>query len=264
MPKNLKGQFLFLGTGASMGTPVVTCTCAVCQSDNPLNHRLRPSGLLKIEGKQILFDAGPDFRFQALKYGINQLDGVVLTHGHYDHIAGLDDLRVYYFLQHQTLPCLLSRATYDDLKRQSPYFFEGSGDDVMGGSRFQFKVVDEENCQTHFINMPWTIVSYIQNRMQVTGYRIGSFAYIMDLKEFSPSIFQALQGVEVLVLSGLRNRPSPAHLMLDEALAFSKKVGAKKTWFSHVSHELDHEETNRRLPDGAQLAYDGLEVSIEC
>lgn len=259
----MKGQFLFLGTGASMGTPVVTCKCKVCLSKDPHNKRLRPSGLLKIQGKRFLLDAGPDFREQALKYGIDSLDGVLLTHGHYDHIAGLDDLRVFYFLKHQTLPCLLSRATYHDLKMRYPYFFEGKPDEVLGGARFQFKVIDEEKGDILFCNFPWTIVSYIQNQMQVTGFRIGNFAYVMDLKEYNSTIFESLKGVEVLVMSGLRDRPSPAHLTLDEALNFSKKVGAKQTWFSHVSHELDHAETNQRLPEEAQLAYDGLEVSID-
>jgi len=100
--------------------------------------------------------------------------------------------------------------------------------------------------------------------MQVTGYRIGNFAYVMDLKEYQPKIFDGLKGVEVLVLSGLRDRPSPAHLTLDEAIEFSRKVNARETWFSHISHDLDHEETNRRLPEGVRLAYDGLEVSVEC
>lgn len=247
-----------------MGTPVVTCKCPVCLSQDRCNQRLRPSGLLKIDGKQFLFDAGPDFREQALRFGVDQLDGVVLTHGHYDHIAGLDDLRVFYFLKNQTLPCLLSRHTYEEIKMKSSYFFEGSGDDVTGGARFDFKVIDMDEGDLIFNNLPWTIVSYVQNRMHVTGYRIGKFAYIMDLKEYHPSIFEKLKGVEVLVLSGLRHRPSPSHLTLDEAVEFSRKVGAKKTWFSHVSHEIDHEETNRQLPQEAQLAYDGLEVSIEC
>lgn len=256
----MKGSFLFLGTGASMGTPVVTCQCSVCLSQDRRNHRLRPSGLLKVENQQIILDVGPDFREQALRYGIDHLDGVVLTHGHYDHMAGMDDLRVFYFLKKQTLPCLLSRPTYNELKLRSPYFFEGGGDDVTGGARFQFKVIDELEGDVIFNNLPWTIVSYTQNGMQVTGYRIGSFAYVMDLKEYTPSIFEKLKGVEVLVLSGLRERSSPAHLTLEEALEFSRKVGAKMTWFSHVSHELDHETTNRRLPREAQLAYDGLEV----
>ena len=260
----MRGRFLFLGTGASMGTPVVTCRCSVCLSQDLRNRRLRPSGLLKLDGKQFLFDVGPDFREQALRAGIDTLDGIVLTHAHYDHIAGLDDLRVFYFLKHQVLPCLLSRATYHDLKVRYSYFFDGNPDETMGGPRFQFKVVDEKECDLLFCNLPWKIVSYVQSGTQVTGFRIGNFAYIMDLKEYSETIFQSLEGIEVLIMSGLRDRPSPGHLTLDEALAFSKKVGAKQTWLSHVSHELDHAETNRRLPLATQLAYDGLEVSIEC
>lgn len=260
----MQAEFLFLGTGASMGTPVVTCKCAVCQSQDRRNHRLRPSGLLKVGGKQILFDAGPDFREQALTHGIDHLDGVVLTHGHYDHIAGLDDLRVFYYLNRQLLPCMLSAETYADLKIRSPYFFDASKDDIMGGARFEYQVIQEKNCTTQFCGFPWTIVSYVQNGMQVTGYRIGNFAYVMDLKEYTSDIFAGLHGVEVLVLSGLRHTPSPAHLTLEEALEFSKKVGALQTWFSHISHDLDYEQTNRLLPRDAQLAYDGLKVSIQC
>jgi phosphoribosyl 1,2-cyclic phosphate phosphodiesterase len=260
----VKGRFLFLGTGSSMGIPVVTCKCAVCLSQDRCNHRLRPSGLIKIDGKQILMDAGPDFREQALAHGIDQLDGVILTHGHYDHIAGLDDLRVYYFLKKKLLPCLLSRPTFHEIKIRNPYFFDGSADEAMGGARFDYKVIDEENCEHIFCNLPWTIVSYMQNGMQVTGYRLGNFAYVMDLKEYTPKIFSSLKGVEVLVMSGLRETPSHAHLTLDEAIEFSRKVGAKETWFSHISHDLDHEKTNRRLPEGVELAYDGLEVSFQC
>lgn len=247
-----------------MGTPVVTCGCEVCLSQNQRNRRLRPSGLLKVKGKQILLDAGPDFRSQALTYGIDRLDGVILTHMHYDHIAGLDDLRVFYFLHHQTLPCLLSHAAYLELKSRSPYFFEKSSDPVMGGPRFQFHILEERSGETQFCNLPWQWISYEQNQMPVTGYRIGRFAYVMDLKNYSDAVFEGLKGVEVLVLSGLRQTVSRAHLSLDEALQFSQRVGAKKTWFSHISHELEHEKANQLLPPGAQLAYDGLEIPIVC
>lgn len=260
----MKGTFLFLGTGGSMGIPVVTCRCHVCLSTDPHNHRLRPSGLLRIGGRQILFDAGPDFRQQALTYGIDRLDGVVLTHMHYDHIAGLDDLRVFYFFKHQTLTCLLSEATYHELKKRNPYFFESSSDEIMGGSRFQFQVIKEKSCIIDFCNLQWQIVSYEQNQMQVTGYRIGRFAYVMDLKHYSWDVIESLKGVEVLVLSGLRHSPSHAHLSLEEALEFSRQVGARMTWFSHISHEMDHQRANQLLPPDAQLAYDGLEISTLC
>lgn len=245
-----------------MGTPVVTCKCAVCTSSDPLNHRLRPAGLLKLGEQRFLIDTGPDFRYQALKYGIDRLDGVLITHTHFDHIAGLDDLRVFYFLQKKTLPCLLSQASIDDLKKTHDYIFKKSNDVDMGGTRFDFQVIQKDFGMEKFGGHSWQVATFEQGGMKITGFRLGSFAYIMDLKHFSPEIFQALKGVEVLVMSALRYRPSPAHLTMDEAVAFAAKIGAKQTWFSHVSHELDHLTTNQQLPAGVKLAYDGLEIPL--
>lgn len=212
-----------------------------------------------------MFDAAPDFREQALTYGIERLDAVVLTHGHYDHIGGLDDLRVFFYLKHQVLPCLLSHSTLKEIQLRTPYFFKKSSDDVMGGPRFEFQCIENDFGQVDFCGLRWHIVSYEQNQMQVTGYRVGNFAYVTDLKNYSSNLFKGLKGVEVLVLSGLRYRSSPAHLTIEEALDFANKVGAKKTWFSHVSHEIDHEETNHKLASfGAALAYDGLEIGVSC
>jgi phosphoribosyl 1,2-cyclic phosphate phosphodiesterase len=258
----MKNSFLFLGTGASMGTPVVTCKCEVCTSSDPFNHRLRPAGLLKLGEERFLIDTGPDFRYQALKYGMDRLDGVLITHTHFDHIAGLNDLRVYYFLQKKTLPCLLSQESYDDLKRTQSYIINHSNDDVMGGSKFNFQIIKKDFGIEKFGGHSWQVMSFEQGGMKVTGFRWGSFAYVMDLKNFTLEIYEALKGVEVLVMSGLRYRPSPAHLSVDEAIAFAAKVGAKQTWFSHISHELDHATTNQQLPAGVKLAYDGLEIEL--
>ncbi len=258
----MKNSFLFLGTGASMGTPVVTCKCAICTSNDPLNHRLRPAGLLKLGEQRFLIDTGPDFRQQALRCGLDRLDGVLITHTHFDHIAGIDDLRVYYFLLHQTLPCLLSQDSYEDIKKTHGYFFKKSTDDVMGGTRFQFQIIQNDFGTENFCGHNWQILTFEQGGMKVTGFRLGSFAYVMDLKNFSSEIYEALKGVEVLVMSALRYKPSPAHLSMDEALVFAARVGAKQTWFSHIAHDLDHETTNQQLPAGVKLAYDGLEIPI--
>lgn len=259
----MKAEFLFLGTGASMGTPVVTCHCAVCESKNPRNRRLRPSGVLKIGEKQFLIDPGPDYRQQALTFGVERVDGVIITHLHYDHIAGLDDLRVYYFLHKRRLPCLISQAAHDELKIRNGYFFEGSNDDVIGGSRFDFTILKQKSGTIDFCGETWSFMNYEQGGMEVTGYRWKNFAYVMDLKNYSPSIYDVLKGSHVLVMSGLRHRPSPAHLTIDEAIVFAQKAGAKQTWFSHVSHEVDHDETNKMLPAGIQLAYDGLTIDVD-
>jgi phosphoribosyl 1,2-cyclic phosphate phosphodiesterase len=245
-----------------MGTPVVTCHCPVCSSKDPINHRLRPAGLLKLGDKRFLIDAGPDYRHQALKYGIERLDGVLLTHTHFDHVAGLDDLRVYYFLHKKTLPCLLSRPSLDELKIRNHYFFTGSNDDVMGGSRFAFQVVEDDFTEVDFAGERWKIMTYEQGGMKVTGFRWKNFAYVIDLKNFTPELYKALKGVEVLVMSALRYRPSPAHLTMEEAVAFAQKIGARETWFSHVAHDLDHAATNRELPAGMKLAHDGLEIDV--
>ena len=258
----MKNSFLFLGTGASMGTPVVTCKCEVCTSSDPLNHRLRPAGLLKLGDERFLIDTGPDFRHQALKYGIDRLDGVLITHTHFDHIAGLNDLRVYYFLQKKTLPCLLSQESYDELKKTHGYIFNQSKDDVMGGSRFDFKIIKKDFGVEKFGGHSWETMAFEQGGMKVTGFRLGSFAYVMDLKHFSPEIYQALKGVEVLVMSALRYKSSPAHLSMDEAIAFAAKIGAGQTWFSHIAHDVDHAKTNEQLPAGVKLAYDGLEIPL--
>ncbi|HNA62371.1 MAG TPA: MBL fold metallo-hydrolase [Rhabdochlamydiaceae bacterium] len=258
----MKSSFLFLGTGASMGTPVLTCQCAVCSSSDMHNQRLRPSGLLKIGDKRFLIDVGPDYRMQALKYGVERLDGVLITHTHYDHIAGLDDLRVYYFFHKKTLPCLLSDDSLAELKIRNHYFFEKSTDDVMGGSRFNFEVIKDHFGSVDFGGEQWQTMTYEQGGMKVTGYRWGKFAYVMDLKNFTEEIYSALKGVEVLIMSALRYRPSPAHLTMEEAVVFAKRVGAKQTWFSHVAHDLDHATINRELPEGMKLAHDGLEIDV--
>jgi len=246
-----------------MGTPVVTCKCSVCSSKNPKDHRLRPSAWIRAQGKNILIDAGPDFRHQALKFGIEALDGLILTHTHYDHIAGLDDLRVFYFLHHKVLPCLASQATFDQIKMHYPYFFQQSRDDVMGGSRFDFQILKDDRGEMAFLGLPWRYCSFIQSRMKVTGYRLGNMAYMLDLKEFSDDVFEMLKGVETLVMSALRSRPSPAHLTIDEAVQFAKKVGAKRTYFSHIAHEVGHDEVSQKLPPGIELAYDGLEITFD-
>ncbi len=245
-----------------MGTPVLTCHCEVCSSKDIHNHRLRPSGLLKIGEKRFLIDVGPDYRMQALKYGVERLDGVLITHTHYDHIAGLDDLRVYYFFHKKTLPCLLSDDSLAELKVRNHYFFEKSNDDVMGGSRFNFEVIKDPFTTVDFGGEQWQTMTYEQGGMKVTGYRWGKFAYVMDLKNFTDELYSALKGVEVLIMSALRYRPSPAHLTMDEAVEFARRVGAKQTWFSHIAHELDHATTNRELPAGIKLAHDGLEIDV--
>ena len=257
-----QGSFLFLGSGASSGVPVVGCKCEVCQSKDPKNTRLRPAGLVSWQGKQILIDAGPDFREQALAHSIDRLDGVIITHTHYDHIGRLDELRIFYFYQKQALPCLLSRESMDDIEHRYYYMFR----DHMHGSNFtarmDWQVLEAERGDVIFQGVPIRYMSYKQGNMGVNGFRFGDFAYISDIYEYPETIFEDLAGVRKLVVGALRKSKSYVHFTTDQAVAFAQKVGAEQSWFTHISHDLDHEATNADLPPEVRMGYDGLEITF--
>jgi phosphoribosyl 1,2-cyclic phosphate phosphodiesterase len=257
-----KGRFLFLGTSASAGVPVIGCKCPVCLSSLPHNRRLRPSGLLNIGNLSFLIDVGPDFREQALKYHIDTLSGLILTHTHYDHIAGIDELRIYYLRSKQKLPCLLSMESLEDLRKRYYYLFQPIGEVPTLSAQLDFTLLEEDMGDIEFLGVKFSYVSYFQGGTKVNGFRVGDFAYISDIRDFDPSIFVGLKGVRKLVVSALRDEPSPLHLSIDEAVAFAREVNAEETRLTHISHVLDHEIVNRRLPPEIQLGYDGLEMEI--
>lgn len=255
-------ELVFLGTGASTGIPLIGCSCQVCSHADGPNVRLRPSVLLKVDHKQLVIDVGPDFRAQALKYGISTLDGVLITHVHFDHIAGIDDLRAYYFLQKKPVPCLISETDYDVLKERYGYLFQIPDNSTVGIARIDFQVLKNEQGHLHFAGIPMQYLTFGHGNMQVTGYRIGDLAYLTDIKDYSDDIFDALSGINTLVVSSLREEPSPVHFTVSDAVKFAQLVGAKQTYFTHIAHEIDHESTNRALPDGIQIAYDGLRIAF--
>lgn len=256
------GHFLFLGTGGSMGIPVIACHCAVCQSESPCNCRMRPSALITVNGKRFLIDCGPDFRSQALHYHIDTLDGIILTHAHHDHTAGIDELRVFYLHQKKVLPCLLSEATASELRRRYHYIFDDRLAKQKFTARIDLQILEGERGQTSFQGMQIKYVTYTQGGMKVNGFRFGNLAYISDIKEYDDSIFEDLKGIETLIISALRPTPSPMHLNVDDAIAFANRTQAKHTWLTHIAHELDHEEANAYLPTNVRMAYDGLELNF--
>lgn len=256
------GHFLFLGTGGSMGIPVIGCHCLVCLSPSPCNHRLRPSGLITVGKKKILVDCGPDFRTQALSHHINQLDGLLLTHAHHDHVAGIDELRIYFLRTKTALPCLLSRPTSAEISTRYKYIFDNPSNEKLT-SRLQLQLLEGAYGKTLFQNIYVQHVTYEQAGMLVNGFRIGDLAYLSDVKFFSEAIFDHLRGVQTLIISALRHAPSAFHLSVEEAIAFAHRVGAQQTWLTHISHELDHEETNSFLPPNVRMAYDGLELPFK-
>lgn len=258
-----EGRLTFLGTGGSVGVPVIGCNCAVCQSKDPHNQRLRPSVLIQIGHKQFLIDAGPDFRLQALRHGITALDGILFTHAHHDHTAGLDDLRPLYFHRDTPLPFLLSAETAGELQTRFSYMFQASPYEGQFVSRFNMRLLPDQEGEIVFEGLPVRYVTYEQGGMRVNGYRIGNLAYISDIRHYPNSIFKHLEGVNHLIISALRYTHSPLHFSVDEAIDFAKEVKAERVWMTHISHELDHEQTNAYLPLNMSLAYDGMTINFD-
>lgn len=261
--KKMKATCLLLGTGASAGVPVIGCKCSVCCSGNKKNTRFRPAALLSIGEKKILIDAGPDFRSQALLYGIDRLDGVVLTHIHFDHTAGIDDLRSYYFQTRQPMPCLASSYTEKDLTHRCGYLFSKPKHNQSLTAQLAFSVLSKERGSTDFLGIKTQYLSYTQGGVVVTGYRWGNFAYISDIKEYPETIFSDLEGIETLVVSALRYQPSFVQFTVEEARKFAEKTTASKVYFTHLSHDIDYDQLSLELPEGIFCGYDGLCFSFD-
>ena len=255
--------FTFLGSGGSMGVPVIGCECSVCTSMNPKNKRMRPSGLLSIGEKRFLLDCGPDFHQQALQFKIHALDGIIFTHSHNDHTIGIDELRIYQIRSRKPLPCLLSVETARDLSVRFDYMFNKNPSPHKLVSRFDIQCLESDRGWVDFQGLRIKYCSFLQSGMIVNGYRFGNFAYISDIREYSETIFEDLQDVEILVLSALRYAPSPLHLSIDEAVEFAQRTGSKQTYLTHLAHELEYEQVNSYLPENIRLAYDGLEFSFK-
>jgi len=259
----MRGSFLFLGTGASTGIPVVGCSCAICHSIDPRNKRLRPSGLVRVGDTSLLIDVGPDFRWQALTAKLLQLDGLLLTHTHYDHIAGIDELRVLNFWQKKPIECLLSKESFAELQVRYSYLFKAHEEGDSRTAQLSCQILPHESGTALFAGLEIGYTSYAQGNMKVNGFRIGKFAYISDIQSHGEEIFVFLEGVEQLVVSALRIEPSRAHFSLEQAAGFAHKVGAKQTWLTHLSHTVDHEMACNLLPPDVRPGYDGLEFFFE-
>ncbi|CDZ80522.1 putative hydrolase [Candidatus Rubidus massiliensis] len=256
----MNAKLTFLGTGASLGVPVIGCECPVCLSTNKKNKRTRSSVLIEGLNKTLLIDCGPDFRMQALNQSLKKIDGLILTHAHFDHIGGMDDLRALRLQNAKSLPTLLSKETGDNLKQCFHYMFEEKNN--MFTSKLDFQWINNKYGKCNFINIPITYLTFKQTYMNVNGFVFGNLAFITDVKYYEEDIFNYLQEIDILIVSALRFTSSPMHLSVEEAIDFSKKTSAKQVWLIHISHDLDHEKTNALLPSNIQIAYDGLQISF--
>ncbi|MBM3201598.1 MAG: MBL fold metallo-hydrolase [Chlamydiae bacterium] len=247
----MRNSLIILGSGGSLGVPVVGCSCKVCHSSSEKNKRLRSSVFLKIQGKNILIDPGPDVRLQCLKAGIDHLDGVILTHVHHDHAAGVDELRVFPLFREGKFPFLLSEFSHEELVRRFHYIQKN----------FVFQPLKEMKGETEFLGINIRFFTYHQLGIPVLGLRFGNVAYVTDIKYYTDEIIEDLQGLDFLIISAIRKEnPSPAHLLIPEALDLINKIAPKHTYLTHLSHEVEHEEINEELPSNIELGYDGLEI----
>lgn len=250
-----------------MGVPTLACECAVCASADPHDCRLRPSVLLRwrdAEGgdeRVVVIDTGPDFREQALSEKLTHVDAVFYTHAHADHILGMDDLRPLSFIAARRggpIPLYADRETTAVLEQIFSYTFSPHATYPMR-ARVELKPLAERNTVhgVEFVRIP-----LLHGELPIVGYRFGNAAYLTDVSAIPKESFALLEGVEVLTISALRHAPHPSHATLEQSLEWAQRIGAKQTWFTHIAHELSHEETNRSLPENAKLAYDGLSVPV--
>jgi len=248
-----------LGSGTSTGVPVIGCDCAVCRSSNPKNKRWRVGLKLEIGDKIALVDTPTDLRAQGLRFGLPRVDAVLFTHAHADHVFGLDDVRIFNFRQRTAIPCYGSEATLARIRQMFAYVFEAGQE---GGGKPQLELIPVE-APFELLGLTVVPVPVWHGSLAVYGYRIGSFAYVTDTNRIPDDSFRLLAGVETLILDALRYRPHPTHFSFEEALAAAARIGARRTIFTHITHEVDHDSLAMQLPPGVELGYDGLAFDAE-
>lgn len=256
------GEMILLGTGTSVGVPAIGCGCDVCQSVDPKNQRTRCSAILGLPGGNLLIDTSPDLRSQLLREGIGVLHAVVYTHEHVDHLYGLDDLRLIPFAIGGAVPLYCEPIVENRIRHAFDYAFS---------TRPQTHEGAVPNLELRSIGLePFDVLgATIQPirllhgpHFQVLGFRIGKVAYCTDTNFIPEESWPLLEGLDVLVLDGLRFRPHPTHFCVEEALAVAERIQPKQTYLTHVCHDLDYQATNRSLPDRVQLAYDGQRIPL--
>jgi phosphoribosyl 1,2-cyclic phosphate phosphodiesterase len=273
-----------LGTGTSTGVPVLGCDCAVCTSDDPRDQRLRSSCHLVVRPRgpggcdddavHLQIDTGPDFRRQALRYGVERVDAVLYTHAHFDHVTGLDDLRPFFFQNAAPAPCFARPHTAKVLRRMFPHVFVH--DDYPNASNLELHEITEDalaggapiRAASRYDDTipPATVhpVPLMHGELPTCGFRVGRFAYLTDASAIPDASFDQLDGqVDTLVIDALHRRDHPTHFSIEEATRAARRVGARATYFTHLTHSVRHAEEEPRLPEGIHLAYDGLRLQVE-
>ena len=258
-----KTRITVLGCGTSTGVPLINCKCAVCRSRSPKNKRLRASIWVQTQGKSFLIDVAPDFRQQALKYKIPRIDAILMTHPHADHVGGIDEIRSYNFIQKASIPLWGHDWTLRDLRQRFPYIFDSSqveGGGVAQVDLHQFNLSDSSFKVQGIKIIPLRLK---HGRSEVAGFRIGEFAYVTDCNVIPETTMERLKNLDILILDCLRMSQHGTHFSYPEALEYAAKIAAKRTYFTHLSHDFDYQKHTKALPKSTAFAYDGLIVQVK-
>lgn len=252
-------KVVFLGTGTSQGIPVITCGCKVCTSPDHKNKRLRTSVLIETSDKTIVIDSGPDFRYQMLRENVKDLDAIVFTHEHKDHIAGLDDIRPFNYLLKKNIDIYATPRVEAALRREFAYVFS----DVKYPGLPQINLHEISDQPFQIGNNTLVPIEIMHYKLPILGYRIEDFTYITDAKTISPGSMDKIRGTKVMVINALQIEEHISHFTLKEAVEFAKEINAEMTYLTHISHNLGlHEEIELDLPPNIRLAYDGLTLNL--
>lgn len=268
MKESIGTRVTFLGTGTSQGVPMIGCSCSVCRSSDPKDNRLRSSAFIEYKSFKILIDAGPDFRQQLLRANIMDLDAILLTHEHKDHTGGLDDVRAINYFGSKALPIYCEERVLRSLEREYSYAFAENR--YPGVPEFDIRIIDDSPFVIRKENghKPDPFIEIIPLRVShyklpVLGFRIGDIAYITDANRIEEEEYSKLKGVKILVINTVRHERHISHFSLSEAVEVARKVGAGRTYLTHLSHQIGcHKELSAELPPGIEPAYDGLVAEI--
>jgi phosphoribosyl 1,2-cyclic phosphate phosphodiesterase len=260
---DLAGQLLFLGTGTSVGVPVIGCECATCTSSDPRDKRMRCGLVLGLPGGNLLIDTPPDLRTQLLREGVRLIHAVLFTHEHVDHLYGLDDLRLFpYYLGHP-MPLYCEAPVEDRIRRAFDYAFTQDVKSVHPGGipQLSFHRIPRDE-PFELLGSRVIPIPLEHGRFRVLGFRFGNVAYCTDTNGIPEPSWPLLKNLDVLILDALRHRFHPTHFSLAEAVEVAQRIGARRTFFTHMAHDLPHAATNAELPEGMELAYDGLSIPL--
>ncbi|MBB03125.1 MAG: MBL fold metallo-hydrolase [Rubinisphaera brasiliensis] len=262
MPEN-GGEVVILGSGTSHGVPMVGCRCPICQSTDPKNNRTRSSILVRAPEGNIIVDTTPEMRIQLVREQVDLVHAAIFTHGHADHIFGLDDLRQFGFLLDRDIPLFCEPLVEEQLRLAFSYAFRPPADPKRRGAipRFDMQPMTLEPFE--LLGVRVQPLRLFHGSLPIVGFRIGELAYCTDVSEIPDETWPLLEGVQVLVIDALRFRPHPTHFNIEQAIEASRRIGAKQTYLTHICHDIEHQTVERELPEGVNLAYDGLKFACE-